>query len=978
MNAPPPGASSALAASLAGGVSAAVALAGAIGPRSWRVRRLLHRIDMLRARVRRLQKVAQLAGIGEYIWNVDTGALWWSPCSYRIYGLDPSAGIDVDRVVASIHPDDRADVQSSIEELLAGLRPPEVPFRVVRPDGSIRHVITTGELSVDEGQRRVLGVMKDVTELDRARTRLREAEMQYRTLFDHNPVPMWVLQPAKLVVVAANEAAERQFGYVHSGLVGRPVACLLPDEYDLEALDAARPASTWRQGAVATCTRRDGSTMRLALFVHDIVFDGQPATLVAAQDVTAREQNEQRFSMIARATSDAVYDLDLHSGRLWWSESFYAMFGHEPGSVDPSLAGWSSLVHPDDLDRVTASLEYALACGAAEWRESYRLQRSDGRYAQVCERGLIARGPKGEATRMVGGLVDETERRQQEGALRLLRRAVESTDNGVLIADARIRELPIVYANPAFERITGYTLAEICGRNCRMLQRGDRDQPGVEAIRRALREAHEVRTLLRNYRKDGTLFWNEVYIAPVRDERGALTHFVGILNDISERHRYEEQLAHRATHDELTGLPNRVLLEDRLQQAMHTSDRYNTGTAVVFIDIDDFKIVNDSLGHESGDSLLREVASRLHRAVRDTDTVSRFGGDEFVAVLSAPHREDRPSDIIARIMEDLSQPIQLGDVQHTVSASIGFCCYPAHGQDTQTLLRHADLAMYQAKMSGRNRAVEYRPEFDVGASQRLQLVRHLREALTRGEFRVLFQPQYGCAGKPLGMEALVRWEHPARGLLAPAEFIGACEDSGLIVQLGRHVLYEAARHHVDLVQAGLPGMRISVNVSAAQFTEELYNDVEHVVRTHSLPPGALELELTESVVMQYPERAIELMRRLAGLGVKFSIDDFGTGYSSLAYLKRFPIDRLKIDRSFVQDLDTNAQDAAICQSIIGLAKSLDIGIVAEGVETVEQQRWLHEHGCHALQGFLLGRPQTFDALLPELVAGRPAMAHAAP
>ncbi|WP_460831533.1 sensor domain-containing protein [Lysobacter humi (ex Lee et al. 2017)] len=952
------------------GMAALGALASGRGDRVRRVRVLLRRLSGLRARVKRLQKIERIAGVGEYVWNADTGALWWSPCCYRIFGLDPGRGIDLDRVVGAVHPEDRRDALAATAAVLAGEHRPEMSIRIVRPDGGIRRIVTTGELSVERGERRVLGFMKDVSELEAVRHRLREAEAQYRTLFDDAPVPMWIFDRELHVVLAANAAAEQLFGFRAGTMRGTAVGAL-------DCRDAAvAPPVDWGgsrdPGAVSTCGRRDGSLLRLALSMHDIGFDGREARLVVAQDVTERERVEARFSMIARATSDAVYDFDLDTGVMWWSDSFYTLFGHARGSVDLTHAGWSLLVHPEDLERVTASMEDALASGAQEWRETYRLRRSDGRYAQVSERGLIARGPRGRAMRMVGGLVDETERRRQEADLRLLRRAVESTDNGVLIADARQPDLPVVYANPAFERITGYAQGEILGRNCRVLQRGDRDQPGIDAIRHALREARDVRTLLRNYRKDGSAFWNEIFIAPVRDEQGLLTHFVGILHDVSERHRYEEQLAHRATHDELTGLPNRVLLEDRLQQALHTADRYGTGTAVVFIDLDDFKIVNDSLGHDAGDRLLKEVAQRLLDVVRETDTVSRFGGDEFVAVLSSPQPGDRPTEIIDRIMDALARPVDLGDVQHMVTASVGYCCHPADGTDVQTLLRHADLAMYQAKVSGRNRAVAYRNEFDTQASQRLLLVSHLREALEKGEFVVVFQPQYAADGRPLAVEALVRWRHPVRGMLPPAEFIGACEDSGLIVELGRRVLGEAARHHRQLVDAGLPGLRIAVNVSAAQFNDDLYHDVERLVRELELPPGALELELTESVLMDCPERAIALMHRLAGLGVRFSIDDFGTGYSSLAYLKRFPIDRLKIDRSFVQDLEGDTQDAAICRTIIDLARSLGIAAVAEGVETRCQARWLREHGCGELQGYLLGRPQQFEALLPALVAAQDA------
>ncbi|WP_162301427.1 sensor domain-containing protein [Cognatilysobacter segetis] len=948
-------------------LAAMVGVVSGIGGRARRVRLLLRRLAGMRARIARLQKVERIAGIGEYVWSPDTDALWWSPCSYRIFGLDPTRGIDVTRVMAAIHPDDAPTALAGVEALLEGKRPPEIALRVRRHDGSLRRILTTGELITENGERRVLGFMKDVTELESIRLQLRAVEAQYRALFDDNPVPMWIFDLEHCRVMAATAATARLFGYEVGTLVGQALDCFLPVD-EAPHGDASCWSGTWRDGAVVTCHTHDGRRMRLSLAVRDTMFHGQIARLVAAQDVTERERNEDRFAMIARATSDAVYDFDLETGTLWWSDSFYAMFGYAPGSIELSHAGWAALVHPDDVERVIASLEGALAGAADEWEETYRLLRRDGGYAQVAERGRIARGAKGQALRMVGGLVDETERRRHEAGLRLLRRAVESTDNGVLIADARSADQPVVYANPAFLRMTGYDLAEVRGRNCRFLQRDDRDQPGIDIIRNALRESHEVRTLLRNYRKDGTLFWNEVYIAPVRDDRGALTHFVGILNDVSERHQFEEQLAHRATHDELTGLPNRLLLEDRLEQALHQSNRYGTGTAVVFVDLDDFKLVNDSLGHGMGDVLLREVARRLQEAVRETDTVSRFGGDEFVAILSSPQRDDKPSEIVDRMRASLTEPIMLGDVRHTVSASIGYCCYPAHGEDTQTLLRHADLAMYQAKLGGRNRAVEYRNEFDADVAQRLQLVRRLREALAKDEFTVLFQPQYGCDGQAHGLEALVRWRDPQRGLLPPADFIGACEDSGLIMELGRRVLAEAARHHVRLVEAGLPGVRISVNVSAAQFTEELYDDVEALVRDLHLPDGALELELTESVVMQSPERAIDLMKRLADLGVCFSIDDFGTGYSSLAYLKRFPIHRLKIDRSFVQDLDHNALDAAICRSIIELAKSLDIGTVAEGVETEQQERWLLDHGCVALQGFLRGRPQPFDTLLPSLLA----------
>jgi diguanylate cyclase (GGDEF)-like protein/PAS domain S-box-containing protein len=926
----------------------------------------------LEATNERLRRAERIAGIGEYVWNADTGALWWSDNCYRLYGLDPCEGITIERAFGAIHPDDAALAHASAEALLAGGPPTEHELRVIRPDGSVRHMLSGGELQLDRGERVVFGVMKDITDLVDARERLASAEAQYRFLFEHNPLPMWVFDRQTRRFLAVNDAMLRHFGYDRDTLLSRTLEFMHPpEEHDAVLQVVTRRGLERPQGHVWTHRCADGRRVRTAVYPYDIEFDGRPARLVAAQDVTERERTEQRFRLVARATSDAVYDYDIECESIWWGESFYAQFGYTPETMSPTLEAWERLLHPDDRAPAAASLAAALADPyASEWSAEYRLRRADGGYARIIERGLFLRDADGRATRMVGGLIDVSAQREAEGETRLLRRAVEAAHNGIVIADAREPGLPVVYANRAAEVITGYTAAEFIGRNCRFLQGDDREQPGLDALRQALVEAREARVLVRNFRRDGAPFWNDLQIAPVRDECGTLTHYVGVLNDVSERQRYEERLAHRATHDELTGLPNRVLLEDRLQQAILASQRYGRGTTVVFIDLDDFKLVNDSLGHGTGDAALVEVAQRLQAAVRDTDTVSRFGGDEFVAVLTEQSSEASPLDVIRRIAAALAQPMHVGGVMHTLTASIGYCRYPDDGEDPETLLRHADLAMYQAKRRGRNRAMPFREEFDASVTQRLQLITQLRDALTREEFVLAFQPLFAPDGRIVALEALVRWQHPTRGLLLPGEFIGVCEESGLIVELGRRIPREAARHYARLVAAGCGDVRIAVNVSAAQFTEELYTDVEAVVRHFELPRGTLELELTESVIMDSPERAIELMKRLAALGVGFSVDDFGTGYSSLAYLKRFPIERLKIDRSFVQDLGADDDDAAICQSIIGLAHSLDICTVAEGVETEQQAAWLRARGCDELQGYLLARPQPFDALLPLLCKGR--------
>ncbi|WP_144814098.1 putative bifunctional diguanylate cyclase/phosphodiesterase [Aerolutibacter ruishenii] len=566
----------------------------------------------------------------------------------------------------------------------------------------------------------------------------------------------------------------------------------------------------------------------------------------------------------------------------------------------------------------------------------------------------------------------DDEKRRFATDLRLLRRAVETTDSGIVITDATLTDHPIIYVNPAFERITGCTSEQLVGRNCRFLQGSDREQAAVDAIRSALQGGRDVRVTLRNYRHDGSLFWNDLHLTPLRAPDGEVTHHVAIVNDVTEQRHYEEQLAFRATHDDLTGLPNRQLLVDRLEQAIRVADRSNSKVAVMFIDLDDFKLINDTLGHAAGDKVLRAVASRLSGLVRDTDTVARFGGDEFVVLLTEQGDPTSSNAVIGRVTQAISQPIIIDGTSHAITPSIGHAIYPDSGTTADTLLMRSDMAMYQAKRLGRNRAVGYDASFDANTSERLQLVKELREAFENNEFVLAFQPVFHRDGRPVAMEALVRWNHPEQGEIPPGRFITVCEESGMIGELGRRVLTMAAKHHKRLSALGLGQFRIAVNVSAAQFAESLYEDVQQAMVDHGLRPGALELELTESMIMDNPERAIATMEALTHLGVSIAVDDFGTGYSSLSYLKRLPIRRLKIDRSFVRDLADNDSDRSICQSVIALAKALELETVAEGVETPAQRDWLAEHGVDELQGYFLGKPTRFEGAVALMVKALPA------
>ena len=680
-------------------------------------------------------------------------------------------------------------------------------------------------------------------------------------------------------------------------------------------------------------------------------------------------RDRQRFELVVRAISDGVYDLDVVADRLWRSEALCRMFGLAAEGTGEDVGNWLERLHPEDRERVREGFREAMAGAATEWRVAYRYLRPDGAVGHVRDRMLIVRDAGGRPLRAIGGVTEVSAEQAVLERLGLLDRALEASSHGVAIIDAQSPDLPCVYANQALARMSGYAIDELLGRNLRLLHGSEREQPGLQSLRRVLREGREGHALLRNWRKDGTAYWIDLAIAPVCDAQGRITHWVGSQVDVSERVATEQALAHRATHDELTGLPNRHLFRDRLAQALRESRRFGLDLVVLFMDLDNFKLVNDSLGHAAGDELLRTVARRLQGCLRQTDTVARFGGDEFVVLLIG----DAESDVLRvvdRIGEALRRPMELAGSMHYVTASIGYARCPQHGEDAGLLLQRADMAMYQAKARGRNRAVAYEPGFDCGVVERLALANQLREAIERGEFELYYQLLYRWDGRVQGIEALLRWNHPQRGLLVPGHFIEALEESGLMTEAGRWVLRDAARRPADLRAAGFDDVRITVNVSATQLHHDLLTDIESVVRDFDLPHSALEIELTESVLMVNVESTIEQMRRVARLGVGFAVDDFGTGYSSLSYLKRLPIQRLKIDRSFVSGLGTDPDDEAICASVILLASSLGLDTVAEGVETDTQRDWLAEHGCGELQGYLFGRPAPFDEVLAMIRAQR--------
>ena len=560
-------------------------------------------------------------------------------------------------------------------------------------------------------------------------------------------------------------------------------------------------------------------------------------------------------------------------------------------------------------------------------------------------------------------VTDITDRKRQEADLRIAATAFESQE-GMVVTDS---DSVILRVNRAFTESTGFTQEELVGKTPRLFKSGHHDDKFYSDMWESIVHNGGWQGEIWDRRKNGEVYPKWLTISAVKNEQGKVTHYIGTHYDITERKRTEERIKNLAFFDQLTELPNRTLLMDRLKQILAGSSRSEQFAALLFIDLDNFKTLNDTLGHDCGDMLLRQVARRLTEAVREGDTVARLGGDEFVLILpllgtDAEESASRVETIAEKILDLLNQPYPLGDVVHRTSASIGATLFRDEHVTIDDLMKQADLAMYKAKEAGRNRVRFFDPALETAVKDRATWEEDLRHALEQKQFALHFQPQFAGRNQMTGVEVLVRWHHPERGMVSPANFIPIAEETGLILPLGQWVLETACRQLACWAsQPTMAHLTIAVNVSARQLRQEDF--VQQVLATLKVTdanPSQLKLELTESMLIDNVQDIIDKMFALRAKGVSFSLDDFGTGYSSLSYLKQLPLDQLKIDQSFVRDVLIDHNDAAIAKTIIALAASLGLGVIAEGVETAAQFDFLTLSGCHAYQGYYFGRPMPLE------------------
>ena len=706
--------------------------------------------------------------------------------------------------------------------------------------------------------------------------------------------------------------------------------------------------------------------------------NGRVSRLIGiAKDITeqiaAREAlraNEQRYRLLAESTSDVIVTTDRDLRLNYVSPSAEKLFGYD--------GDWLLAHGFDSLIAVPAQLQPLLALLAQvrqlqgqparlqAWRARFNTEvfvldclRADGKKIPVELRVSLLWDEQQRLLGLLGVGRDISQQRRAEKQLRMAATVFEHSTAAIMVTDLAGY---IVQVNETFGRISGFASGEVIDQQPAMLMADRQQVASLQFIRQRLAEQGSWEGELWLRRKQGEPFPAWVGITAIRDDDGDLVSYVCFFNDISERKASEQRIHRLAYYDNLTQLPNRTLFQDRLHTALQHAARHEQWVALMFLDLDRFKPINDSLGHAAGDRMLKEVAQRLQTCVAEEDTVARMGGDEFTLLLVAQESRDqalhRAIRVAERILEGLQQAFVLEGREFFISASVGIALAPQDGTELSQLMKNADTAMYHAKEKGKNNFQFYQAEMNARALERLELESDLRHALEAGQFCLYYQPQFSGDGKRLiGAEALLRWAHPRRGLVRPDEFVPALEELGLVVQVGDWVLQEACRQLQAWQMAGLQLPKVSINLSARQFADgQLGARIAATLAQVGLAPAALELELTESILMRDVAETLQVLRGLKRLGVGVAVDDFGTGYSSLNYLKQFPIDVLKIDRSFVDGVPDGEQDAQIARAIIAMAHSLNLRVIAEGVEEQAQLDFLREHGCDQVQGYLFGRP----------------------
>ncbi len=859
--------------------------------------------------------------------------------------------------------------------LLAAMLAWRIGKSIVAPVRGLQQVVTalaegdTAARAEEAGSRELATVARQFNRMLERRLAveqsLRESEERNRTLLAASPDGIWMHRMGTIEYV--NEALLRILGYSSaSEMVGREIAEFFVPQHRDALRRRLKEISTSFEPTPLIDTvmlRRDGSRIEVETTASPFREGNTVRVIAMFRDITQRKRSElarDQLAAIVESSNDAIISRTLEGTILTWNAAAERLFGYRAAEA---IGRPIAMIIPGEVQSIVDAHSQVLREGGHLPPEEVVRQRKDGSLIDVTHTISAVRNQAGEIISVAVMMRDDTERKRAERALReseaLFREFAENTPDIFWIAEVDTPRL--LYVSPAWTRITGHAPHSSREEFMRVVHPED-----------AERLARDLRTMphggldqeLRVLRPDGAVRWLRIQTFPLRDAEGRIYRIAGIGEDITERKEDEQRLRQMAHYDALTDLPNRTLFNQSLRRTLEHAGERGSTTGVLFIDLDRFKVVNDTLGHAAGDELLQQVAARLVECVRVRDVIGRLGGDEFALLLPNLEAASDAGIVAAKIIEALSQPFRLRNQEVFVTASIGITIFPDDATDAATLLRFADAAMYGAKEEGRNSYRFYTAEMNARAMERLDLENALRRALERKEFLLHYQPKFDLKTQRItGLEALLRWQRPDFGLVPPADFIPVLEDTGLIVPVGEWVIGEACRQIRAWEEEGLGALGVAVNLSPRQFYQRnLGGVIAETVRAHGVDPSLLEFELTETSLMLHADKTVRILEELGALGIRFAVDDFGTGYSSLAYLKRFPIDTVKIDRTFVRDIISDPDDAAITLAVITMAHALKLRVVAEGVETSEQLGFLGLNHCDEAQGYYFAEPLAPAAL----------------
>jgi diguanylate cyclase (GGDEF)-like protein/PAS domain S-box-containing protein len=724
-------------------------------------------------------------------------------------------------------------------------------------------------------------------------------------------------------------------------------------EYQVVRVNDSRPI--WIHGIGELEFDEDGQPLRMIGTIRDITEEKEAELVIRDNEARFRNLFEQSSEGILLSTQDGKI---VDANRKWME-----MFGYQQHELKDLVL---TDLHPDDTKwLVSQSIDELVTTGSSSFTTTCIRKNGERFLSEISASTIEYQGNK-----LIQSIErDITSKKETEDWLKKLSMAVEQSPVSVIITDP---DGNIEYTNQHFEKVTGYTREEVLGQNPRILKSDETPDEEYKILWETISSGHEWEGEFHNRHKDGSLYWEYGHISPIFNEAGQITNYLGVKENVTLKKEYEQKILQQAHYDALTGLPNRFLVMDRLKQAIAQSMRNQSAMALMYIDLDDFKKVNDTMGHQAGDTILIDAAQRLRYMIREGDTVGRLGGDEFVVVLSQISAYADAEIVAEKILRAFNKPFMLDNVEIVLTTSIGIAMFPHDSKDEQQLMRNADTAMYRSKDEGRNTYNFFDESMKTEVLRRLEVEHQLRYALNNNEFHMMFQPIMDLvSGATSGAEALIRWNNPELGMVAPDEFIPLSEQTGLINEIGHFVLHESCRTMRRINEATGENYYLAINISPHQFRKsDFVAQVRKALDETGFPADLLEIEITEGLLLQMNDTINEAFHELHGMGIKFSMDDFGTGYSSLSYLRNFPFDVLKIDRTFVGDLSSNPEDKALISATIAMARNLGLTVIGEGVEDTTQLGILREEACQRAQGYLFSHPMSEEDFISWILSQR--------